>query len=64
MTQRYQVEDAVPAPVRRSAISGRSVTAAHAKRHPQTTVKETRASKFAGRFIKEHPATFHELSKR
>ena len=48
----------------RSAISGRYVTAAHAKRHPQTTVKETKASKFADRFIKEHPDTFHELSKR
>ncbi|HKH10153.1 MAG TPA: hypothetical protein VKA73_03310 [Rubrobacter sp.] len=48
----------------RSAISGRYVTAAYAKRHPKTTVKESRASKFAHRYIKEHPDTFHELSKR
>ena len=48
----------------RSAISGRYVTAAHARSNPQTTVKETKASKFADRFIREHPETFHELSKR
>lgn len=48
----------------RSAISGRYVTAKHAKRHPKTTVKESRASRFAARFIEEHPDTFHELSKR
>ena len=48
----------------RSAISGRYVTADYAKRHPKTTVKESRASKFAHRYIKEHPDTFHELSKR
>ena len=48
----------------RSAVTGRYVTSAHAKRHPQTTVKESQASKFADRFIREHPETFHELSKR
>ncbi len=48
----------------RSATTGRYVTSAHAKRNPQTTVKESKASKFAHRFIKEHPETFHDLSKR
>lgn len=48
----------------RSAVTGRYVTSAHAKRNPQTTVKESKASKFAVRFIREHPETFHELSKR
>ncbi len=48
----------------RSATTGRFVTAAYAKQHPKTTVKESRASKFAHRYIKEHPDTFHELSKR
>jgi death on curing protein len=48
----------------RSAVTGRYVTSAHARRHPQTTVKESKASKFADRFIREHPETFHELSKR
>ncbi len=48
----------------RSAITGRFVTKAHAKRHPKTTIKDSRASKFAHNYIKEHPDTFHELSKR
>jgi hypothetical protein len=40
------------------------VSAAHAKRHPKTTVKESRAAKFAHKYIKEHPDTFRELSRR
>lgn len=48
----------------RSAITGRFVTKAHAKRNPKTTVKDSRAAKFAHNYIKEHPDTFHELSKR
>jgi hypothetical protein len=48
----------------RSAITGRYVTAAHAKRTPKTTVKDTRAARFAHSYIKSHPETFHELSKR
>jgi hypothetical protein len=48
----------------RSAVTGRYVTAKYGKANPRTTVKESKASKFADRFIKEHPETFHELSKR
>jgi hypothetical protein len=48
----------------RSAISGRYVTAGHAQRSPKTTVKESRASKFAESYIERYPDTFHELSKR
>jgi hypothetical protein len=48
----------------RSAITGRYVSAAHAQRHPKTTVKESHASKFAHNYIERHPDTFHELSKR
>ena len=48
----------------RSAITGRFVSKAHAKRNPKTTVKDSRAAKFAHNYIKEHPDTFHELSKR
>jgi hypothetical protein len=48
----------------RSAITGRYVSAAHAQRHPKTTVKESHASKFAHSYIERHPDTFHELSKR
>lgn len=48
----------------RSAITGRYVTAAYARRHPTTTVKESRAAKFAHDYIKDHPDTFRELSKR
>ena len=48
----------------RSAISGRYVIHSHAQRSPRTTVKESRASKFAHSYIENHPDTFHELSKR
>ncbi len=48
----------------RSAITGRYVTASHAKRHPKTTVRESKAGRFAESFIEKHPETFHELSKR
>ena len=48
----------------RSAISGKYVTAKHGKSSPKTTVKESKAGRFAARFIEEHPDTFHELSKR
>ncbi len=48
----------------RSTITGRYVTAKHARRSPRTTVKESRASKFAQSYIERHPDTFHELSKR
>jgi len=48
----------------RSAVSGRYVTTSHGKSSPKTTVKESRASRFAARYIEEHPETFHELSKR
>ena len=48
----------------RSAITGRYVSAAQARRNPKTTVKESRAAKFAHKYIKEHPDTFRELSRR
>lgn len=48
----------------RSAVSGRYVTSKHGKSHPKTTVKESKAGKFADRFIERYPDTFHELSKR
>lgn len=48
----------------RSAVTGRYVSAAHARSHPKTTVKESRASKFAHSYIKAHPDTFRELAKR
>lgn len=48
----------------RSAISGRYVTATYAERNPKTTVKDNRASRFAHKYISEHPDTFYELSKR
>lgn len=48
----------------RSAVTGRYVTKSYAKRHPKTTVRESRAGKFAESFIERHPDTFHELSKR
>ena len=48
----------------RSAITGRYVTRSYAKRHPNTTVRESKAGRFAESFIERHPDTFHELSKR
>jgi hypothetical protein len=48
----------------RSAVTGRYVSAKHGKSAPKTTIRESKASKFAERFIREHPETFHELSKR
>jgi hypothetical protein len=48
----------------RSAVTGRYVTKSYAKRHPKTTIRESRAGKFADHFIERHPDTFHELSKR
>lgn len=48
----------------RSAITGRYVSAAHARRNPKTTVKESHGAKFAHKYIKEHPDTFRELAKR
>jgi hypothetical protein len=48
----------------RSAITGRYVSASHARRHPKTTVKESRAAKFAHQYIKKNPDTFRELAKR
>jgi hypothetical protein len=48
----------------RSAITGRYVTRSYAKRHPKTTVRESKAGRFAESFIERHPDTFHELSKR
>ncbi len=48
----------------RSAVSGRYVTAKHGKSSPKTTVRESKAGRFAAQFIEEHPDTFHELSKR
>jgi ketol-acid reductoisomerase len=48
----------------RSAITGRYVTAEYARKHPKTTVKDSRAGRFAHKFMKKYPDTFHELSKR
>lgn len=48
----------------RTATTGRYVRKSHAERHPEPTVRESEAGRFAEGFIKRHPDTFHELSKR
>jgi hypothetical protein len=49
---------------KKRSSTGRYVTAKYSKHSPKTTVKESRAGKFADRFIERYPDTFHELSKR